>query len=132
MSRSLAEWMRLTRRAEQPEQPAWSAEERGAFRKLRREARACGAILRRAGRGSLPPSLVLHVMRRDSFTCQVHADRGVGAYGGLELHHRGGILAQKTQHGDRPEDLVVMCRKAHDEAHGEPETVAHSASERDD
>jgi hypothetical protein len=98
-----------------------SAEERQALRRLRSEAYDHGARLRTGGRGGLSPSLVLAVFRRDEYSCKVHGDHGEGEHGGLELHHKGGVpesawLARKGKRNDL-NNLVVVCRKAHDEIH---------------
>jgi hypothetical protein len=98
-----------------------SLEERRALHKLRQEARAAGAKLKSGGVGGLSAGLVLHVMRRDGYRCHVHGDRGEGEYGGLELHHKGGIpesawLSRKG-HKNEPNNLVTLCAKAHNELH---------------
>lgn len=96
-------------------------EERKALATLRKEAAAAGAVLKGAGRGGLRATLVLGVMRRDGFRCKVHGDRGEGEYGGLHLHHKGGVVASewlaKKAHRNVFNNLVTVCLKGHDEIH---------------
>jgi hypothetical protein len=54
---------------DKPQPKKWSAQERMALKKIRREAKAAGATLETNGEGGLPPSLVLGAMRRDRFAC---------------------------------------------------------------
>ena len=91
-------------------------DEKRALFKLRREARQNGATLYTNGEGGLPPSLVLGVMRRDSFTC-VECD-GQQA---LQVHHKAGVVdsrkISKLGHINRPEGLEVVCHPCHDKLH---------------
>lgn len=100
-----------------------SLEEKRALRKMKAEARFYGAVLRGAGRGGLPNSLVLTVLRRDGYRCKVHGDRGEGDFGGLRLHHKGGLdnpvsawLKAKGKKNDL-NNLVTVCSRGHDEIH---------------
>jgi hypothetical protein len=101
--------------------PQLSAQERSALRKLRAEARQHGAELAGGGKGGLPPSLVLGVMRRDEFRCKVHGDRGEGNNGGLQVHHKGGIVEShwlsEKGHSNDPNNIVTLCTRAHDAIH---------------
>jgi hypothetical protein len=114
-------WLATQRATQRRPRAPLSAEERLALRRLRSEAQNNGARLRTAGRGGLSPSLVLSVMRRDDYTCKVHGDHGEGDFGGLELHHKGGVVESewlsKRGHKNVPNNLVTVCRKAHDEIH---------------
>ncbi len=116
-------WLSHNRRREaEAARPKLSYEERVALSRLRREARAAGAVLRKtsAKDGGLPQSVALGVMRRDKYRCVVHGDDGSGEYGGLELHHR-----RYTQ--GRPEsikNIFTVCHKAHDEIHNPPASSA--------
>lgn len=107
MSHSLAEYMRLQKRADRarPERRELSPEERRALHMLRKEARAANAQLHRPGRGSLPPSTVLAVFRRDGYRCREGCD------GPLTVHHR------TPDGGNRPENLETLCVSAHDRRH---------------
>jgi 5-methylcytosine-specific restriction endonuclease McrA len=100
-----------------------SLEERKALRKMKTEARANGATLSRPGHGGLPNSLVLTVLRRDQYRCKVHGDAGEGSFGGLRLHHKGGLdnpvstwLKLKGKSNDA-NNLVTVCARGHDEIH---------------
>ncbi|KKN72064.1 hypothetical protein LCGC14_0414590 [marine sediment metagenome] len=117
MSDPFADWVRG-----QPKKPKkLSPDERKALARLRREAKKAGATLRNYGRGGLPPSLALGVMRRDGFTCKVHGDHGEGENGGLTLHHKGGTglsawLRSKGTSND-VNNLVTICHRAHGNIH---------------
>lgn len=103
------------------ELPALNPEERAALRKLRAEARAQGAVLANAGRGGLPPSLVLGVLRRDGYQCKVCGDRGEGEHGGLVVHHKGGIPVsrwlQAKGKANEPNNIVTVCTRGHRAMH---------------
>lgn len=106
--------------------PELNPEERSAFRKLRAEARAAGAVLANGGRGGLPPSLVLGVMRRDGYRCKACGDAGEGDHGGLLVHHKGGIpvsrwLAAKGKSNER-NNIVTLCARAHSAMHERADT----------
>jgi hypothetical protein len=100
-----------------------SLEEKQALRRMKSEARARGAVLKGAGRGGLANSLVLSVLRRDGYQCKVHGDRGEGTFGGLRIHHKGGLdnpvsawLKSKGKSNDL-NNLVTVCSRGHDEVH---------------
>jgi 5-methylcytosine-specific restriction endonuclease McrA len=125
MSEAAAKYMQNQhRKAKKPSSgPPLNASERAALRKLREEARLNGVTLSNGGKGGLPPSLVLGVMRRDEWTCKVHGDRGEGENGGLQVHHKGGLenpnsawLKAKGKSND-PNNIVTLCARAHDEVH---------------
>lgn len=121
MSHSLTNWIKHKRKLEKEERKPLSAEERLALHRLRREARKAGARLKNNGKGGLPPSLVLAVMRRDEYTCKVHGDHGGDENGGLTLHHKGGVIESewlsKKGHKNDKNNLVTICNRAHDEIH---------------
>lgn len=93
-----------------------SAEEDGALRKLRSEARAKGTELSHGGKGGLPSSLVLHVMRRDDYRCKT-----CGGQKDIGVHHKGGIVDSKwlarKGHQNVPNNLVTVCGACHDRLH---------------
>lgn len=108
-------------RARQRNDRPLSPGERQALRTLRMEARASGAVLANGGKGGLSPSLVLGVMRRDEYTCKVHGDKGEGNNGGLQVHHKGGIVESRwlsnKGHRNVRNNIVTLCSRAHDEIH---------------
>jgi len=70
MGNAGATYVKSKAKSQRRDEPALSAQERLALKKLRREARAAGATLATGGKGGLPPSLVLGRMRRDKYRCQ--------------------------------------------------------------
>lgn len=124
MSQALLNAERARRRVERPERQALPLQERKALSHLRVEAKAAGAPLTTNGKGGLPPSLVLGVMRRDQYTCKRCGTRGENS-GGLGVHHKGGLdnpvsawLAGKAKRNDF-NNLVTICRNCHDGVHDE-------------
>lgn len=121
MSKTLHQWLKHQERKKKKFQKPMSGPERMALHKMRREAREAGAVLKSGGKGGLPASLVLAVMRRDEFKCKVHGDRGEGEHGGLEVHHKGGIVESRwlSQKGHKNElnNIVTICNKGHNEIH---------------
>ena len=121
MSDALKRWskMQQKRDASGNRKPTQSVEERRALQKIRIEARRAGAKLTTAGKGGLPPSLVLHVFRRDEWKCK--SCGGAGQNGGLQLHHSGGIVASKwlsrMGHKNDPKNIVTICASCHDKLH---------------
>jgi len=100
-------------RAKQDELPAPEAK---ALERLRDEAAAKGATLATGGKGGLPPSLVLGVMRRDEYRCKRCGERK-----SLSLHHKGGIVASKwlSKKGHKldPNNIATICSNCHDAIH---------------
>jgi 5-methylcytosine-specific restriction endonuclease McrA len=100
--------------------PEKNPQERAALHKLRVEAHRAGALLHDFGRGGLPSSLCLHVMRRDQYRCKVCGTDGQGC-GGLTLHHKGGIVESawldNQGHKNKPSNLVTICGPCHDRLH---------------
>lgn len=93
-----------------------SGEERKALHKLRKEARQHGTKLASGGKGGLPPSFVLNVMRRDDYQCKVCGGRDQ-----IGLHHKGGIVESKwlsmKGHKLDANNVVTICDKCHDRIH---------------
>ena len=121
MARPLEVWKRDHARREN-KRPDLSREERRALHRLRMEAKAKGVPLSSAGRGGLSPSLVLHVFRRDDYTCKVCGQAGRES-GGIQLHHKGGVenpasrwLAKQGKSND-PNNIVTICKACHDRLH---------------
>lgn len=121
MSKALRKFIKHKKRQNKPTPKPVSKEEMRAFQTLRKEARAAKAKLANGGKGGLSSSLVLTVFRRDEYTCKVHGDHGEGEYGGLTLHHKGGIVESKwlhkKGHKNEPNNLVTLCTKAHNDLH---------------
>jgi hypothetical protein len=112
----------LGRQKDEPaaERPEWerglNEQEQKALSLLRSEAKKAGATLAHDGEGGLPPSLVLHVMRRDEFTC-----KRCGTQENLIVHHKGGIVRSDrlSQMGHRnvPQNIVTVCEPCEDKQH---------------
>lgn len=105
--------------------PLWNAQERAALRKMRREAKAGGATLHNDGRGGLPPSRVLGVMRRDEWRC-----KKCGGNQRLSLHHKSEHMADPKARArsrllrregrvDAASNLATICQSCHDAIHQE-------------
>jgi 5-methylcytosine-specific restriction endonuclease McrA len=110
------------RRSDRARRDSLNANERAALRSIRREARRAGSYLSSGGKGGLPPSLVLGVLRRDRFQCKVCGELGnKDTNGGIGVHHKGGIpeskwLAHKG-HSNDPNNIVSICANCHDNVH---------------
>lgn len=90
--------------------------EQAALDRVQQEAAAAGATLLTGGKGGLPPSLVLGVMRRDRYRC-----KRCGGSEGLSMHHKGGVLLstwlKKKGHSMDMNNLATICGKCHDAIH---------------
>ena len=84
MGERAARYMSYRRKPEKPE----SAGEAKALDRLQAEAIEAGATLHSEGRGGLPSSVVLGVLRRDSYQC-----KKCGGKEDLTMHHKADILA---------------------------------------
>lgn len=86
------------------------------MRKLREEARAAGTELESNGKGGLPPSLVLHAMRRDGYRCTLCGGREA-----IGVHHLGGVpdspWAARMGHSNSPANIATICHACHDDEH---------------
>lgn len=95
---------------------------------LRKEAKAEGSKLATGGKGGLPPSLVLNVMRRANYRCEYDGfpgeakkarcnELGTEANGGITVHHKGGIPAtaalSNAGHTTTPKNLATLCGMHH-------------------
>ncbi len=88
-------------------------DERRALSRLLAETRSNRAVLFRPARSSLPPSILLGVLRSDAFTCQMHGDHGEGEFGGLLVHRISDVLEENRQRfarnlNDR-QNLITVC-----------------------
>lgn len=103
-------------RRDLPKQKSLSPDEQNTLKILRREARRKGATLATGGKGGLPPSLVLGVMRRDEYECKV-----CGTQEMISIHHKGGIWSSpkmfRRGHSNQPNNLVTICVECHDALH---------------
>lgn len=91
-----------------------------ALETLQNEAAALGATLRTGGRGGIPPSLVLGVLRRDGYECKIKRKSCTGNQD-LTVHHKGGIAASAwlINKGKRRDfnNIVTSCHTCHDTVH---------------
>jgi cytochrome c553 len=94
--------------------------EQKALAKLQAEAKQQGATLATGGKGGLPPSLVLGVMRRDEYKC-----KKCGESKDLSVHHKAGTpnlvsrAMRRKGHSNDPNNLVTVCAGCHDDVHQE-------------
>ena len=104
------------RKMDRPKKDDLNAQEKNALAKLRKEAKFHGATLESDGKGGLPPSLVLHIFRRDKWRC-----KRCGLKQDLTLHHVGGIpeskWLSKKGHSNDPNNIVLLCAECHDALH---------------
>jgi 5-methylcytosine-specific restriction endonuclease McrA len=84
-------------------------QEQLALLNIRSEARGNNATLDSDGRGSLPPSLVLGVFRRDRWECSRCETRH-----SLTIHHK--KLLCKTRHNELC-NLTTVCIECHAAIH---------------
>ena len=130
MSKTLAKWAdREQRRDDRAAEDGLSKEEAKALQTMRREAKEAGSTLATGGKGGLPPSLVLKVMRRDKYACKV-----CGTQKGLGVHHKGGVVAsewlRKKGHKNHPNNLVTICVDCHDNVHDKARAEGQDASQQ--
>jgi len=123
MSENTAKLMQ-GRKPDRAQDDGLKPQERQALWKMRDEAEQAGSQLTSGGKGGLPPSLVLGVMRRDKYRCKVCGELGnMEENGGIGVHHKGGVenptskwLAKKD-HANDPNNLVTICKNCHDHIH---------------
>lgn len=123
-------------RDERPVRPP-NPDEYMALRKLRLESHAAGAVLANTGRGGLPSSLVLGVMRRDRYRCTIPGCGSDGhGRGGLTVHHIGGVGAPTSMTAARagkrntPDNLAVLCTECHHGLHDADEALEDAVDAR--
>lgn len=116
MGKALRKFQQHAKKLEKDKERPLSAPERKALHLLRKEARKAGTTLASGGKGGLPPSFVLNVMRRDDYQCKV-----CGGRDSIGLHHKGGIVESKwlSKKGHKLEanNVVTICDKCHDNIH---------------
>lgn len=104
------------RKADRAKQDELAPAEAKALERLRDEAAAKGATLATGGKGGLPPSFVLGIMRRDEYRC-----KRCGGDKDLSLHHKGGIVASKwlSKKGHHLDfnNVTTLCSGCHDAIH---------------
>lgn len=110
------------RKSDRARRDGLNPNERAALRAIRREAHRAGSYLSSGGKGGLPPSLVLGVLRRDHFKCKVCGELGdKEANGGVGVHHKGGIPESRwlrnKGHSNDPNNIVSICAHCHDNVH---------------
>lgn len=121
------------RRTDTPQEDKLAPDEANALKKLQGLAKQQGCLLTSGGKGGLPPSLVLHVFKRDAdedgnFRCKVCGETGTDENGGLGVHHkyqhitapkerRKGVLANKQGRRNDPSQMIVICARDHDKVH---------------
>ena len=107
--------------------------EERAYRVLLKEAKAAGSVLAGEGKGGLPSSLVLGVMRRDGFRCKACGNLGTKDVG-LSVHHVGGIVSSKwlsrQGHKNQPQNIISICEKCHDRLHNDAREEGTDSSQR--
>jgi 5-methylcytosine-specific restriction endonuclease McrA len=122
VSDKLAKWAEAEKaaRGRPPRSEELRPGERKALWKLRAEAQEVGSHLASGGKGGLPPSLVLGVMRRDKYRCKTCGVLGTKD-NGLSVHHKGGIVESKwlskKGHANDPNNIVSICERCHDRLH---------------
>lgn len=96
-------------------------DERKAYAKMLAEAKQNGVTLANEGKGGLPPSKVLGILRRDRWACKRCGD----GKDNLSVHHKGHMenpkskwLAKKGKSND-DNNIVAMCESCHDAVHQE-------------
>ena len=123
MSEMLVKWLSLSRpskrdndESDEDDSNGLNQNEQKALKAMQREAKAASATLARDGKGGLPPSLVLGVMRRDKYQC-----KRCGTNQNLIVHHKGGIVRSKwlseMGHKNTPQNIVTVCEECEDEQH---------------
>lgn len=127
MSEVLAKWAKAKhngqseRKSDRPQDDELRPGEQKALDKIQKEAKQVKSFLTTGGKGGLPPSLVLGVMRRDKYTCKTCGQKGSKENGGLGVHHKGGVAESKwlsaKGHTNDPNNLVSICANCHDKVH---------------
>lgn len=90
-----------------------------ALERMEIEAAEHGVTLHSNGRGGLPASVVLGILRRDDWHCHK-----CGGTQDLTIHHKADILASpylrrlhKIAGRTDPKNLVTLCHSCHDDVH---------------
>lgn len=116
------------RRKPQPPVPMGEAK---ALERIEVEALEHDATLHSQGRGGLPASVVLGILRRDGWHCHKCGDTQ-----DLTIHHKADILASpylrrlhKIAGRTDPKNLVTLCHSCHDDVHEEAREEGTEAPE---
>lgn len=116
------------RQEDRPRTDALAPDEAKALARVQSEAKAAGATLATGGKGGLPPSMVLGVMRRDRYRC-----KRCGGAEQLSMHHKGGIPASRwlssKGHSLAFDNLVTLCVPCHEEMHAEAKAAGVDATQ---
>jgi 5-methylcytosine-specific restriction endonuclease McrA len=118
------------RKSDRPQEDELRPEEQKALDTIQREAKERHSFLTSGGKGGLPPSLVLGVLRRDKYTCKTCGEKGDQDNGGIGIHHKyqhladskerkKGMLANKQGRRNDPSQMVTICKRCHDNVHEE-------------
>lgn len=103
---------------DRPKAAGLNPSEQACLDRVQQEAAAAGATLLTDGKGGLPPSLVLGVMRRDRYRC-----KRCGGADGLSMHHKGGVAAsawlRRKGHSMDMNNLATICGDCHDAIHAQ-------------
>lgn len=125
MGEQAARYMSFRRK---PERPVPAGESK-ALERIEVEALEHGATLHSQGRGGLPASVVLGILRRDEWHCHK-----CGSTQDLTIHHKADILASpylrqlhKVAGRTDPKNLVTLCHTCHDQIHQEARELGTSA-----
>lgn len=115
MGEQAARYMSFRRK---PEKPMPSSDAK-ALERIQIEAAEHGATLHSDGKGGLPATIVLGVLRRDGWHCHK-----CGGKEDLTIHHKADILASpylrrlhKIAGRTDPKNLATLCQKCHDAVH---------------
>lgn len=115
-------------RAERNKGPDQPPNEQRAYQQLLIQARRAGATLQNEGKGGLPSSLVLGVMKRDEFRC-----KRCGGQENLTMHHKAGIVESawlsRKGHANEPNALVTLCAHCHDVLHNDAKAAGLDSSQ---
>lgn len=103
-----------------------------ALDRMQAEAIEHGATLHSEGRGGLPASIVLGVLRRDEYRCHK-----CGGKEDLTMHHKADIFASdylrrlhKVAGRTDARNLVTLCQKCHDSVHEQARLDSTEAPEQ--
>jgi hypothetical protein len=120
VSQHLSKWLTKPKPDDDEKDDGLNENERRALATMQREAKRAGATLASDGKGGLPPSLVLGVMRRDKYTC-----KRCGGKKDLVVHHKGHLDNPKSMwlakmgKKNTPVNIVTICEDCHDGVHEE-------------
>ncbi len=128
MSEALKKFQQHSKKLEKGKEAPLSREDRRSLSLIRKEAKKAGTHLLHGGKGGLPPSLVLGVMRRDKYQC-----KSCGSRDNIEVHHKGGIVESKwlskKGHANEKDNIVTICDKCHNRIHEKAKAEGKDSSQ---